>query len=193
MTVAATTALPPGVAAVGKGRLRGSILVDLTVCVASFLSIDLGLQAFSHAFLSNAVGPHLLRDWGYWIALLDYAPWLAFGGAWLALIACFARNGQTIGLAVFRLRWQARDTRDARRRLLGEPQFWCAALPALSSLLLACIALVESIVPGVAWRVWHVAVFVQIDGPLFTCGVIACTLAILLASRRHPARLVSWA
>ncbi len=57
MTFAAPTTTPLGVAAVGKGRLRGSILVDLTVRVTSFFSIALGLQSFSHAFLGNAVGP----------------------------------------------------------------------------------------------------------------------------------------
>lgn len=173
---------------VGKGRLRASILVDLTVCVASFLSINFGLSALSLSSLSEALGP----QWGYWAAFLAYVPWLVLSGAWVAVIAYFARRGQTIGLATFRLRWHARDPRAARRRVLGEPQFWCAALPAIFFLVTVPLAFAESVVPSIAWHVWHITVYLQIDGRLLTAGVVACALALMVIARAHPARLVVW-
>ncbi len=157
--------------AVGKGRLRISIVMDVAVCAMSFLSFVLCSDVVRNT-------------------LVAFTASLALSSLWLAIMLHFASRGQTIGLASVKVRWRGRDDRSARRRLLGEPQFWCAALPAVFFLLVPPLFILESTVQVVAWHAWHVVVDTSTWGQRAALITAGCALVVLVTSRKHPARIV---
>jgi len=87
-----------------------------------------------------------------WHDLFLFCLWFGLFGTILAGHVLLARHGQTIGLALVRLHWWMPAGRPAARRLLGEPQFWCASGPALYFTLLMLLTLLLS--TGPAWAVY---------------------------------------
>lgn len=111
---------------------------------------------------------------------------LVLDGAVVALLARLAARGQTLGLAVVGLRWADAGGRAAWRRLLGEPQTWCAVLPALWILLSLPADTARFFVAYAPF--WAVtSTFDSVIGP----ALIAGALASMAVSHRRPGRLIS--
>lgn len=164
-------------------RMRASIVIDMLVGVATLPAIF--LCAFGGYRLLGDAFPHLARHVTWWL-LLPFPIELGLSGIMLALIGRFASEGQTFGLAAVGLCWRDDDGEWARRRLLGETQFWCIALPALYLVLMApvsCAQFLVSLAP--AFPILHAGAATIM--PI----LIVSALAIMILSRRHPGRLVS--
>lgn len=173
-------------------RMHASILIDLVVCVAT-IPVYVFCLVQMNAILGHIFGSMLpLREhrvpWE--TILLQMSAGIGLSLVPVVVVAYLGARGQTPGLAAVRLVWRDGMHRVARRRLLGEPQFWCAALPSLYVFL----AMLSSIP-------WYLAAMNIID-PAIPDAIDAITLPTLVAgalaiivlmvfSRKHPGRLVS--
>ncbi len=174
--VAALTGMAPA----GKGRMRAAIVVDVAVGLATLPVLGLTI-----ATLDAILWPgdqHL----PWWSVLLMSAISLALTGVAVALLARLAARGQTPGLAITGLRWADGAGRPAWRRLLAEPQAWCAALPAAYVFLVTPADAARFFVPLETF--WAASsTFATVIGPALLLGALAC----MVVSRRHPGRLVA--
>lgn len=173
-------------------RMRASVVIDLVVCIAT-IPVYVFCLVLMNAVLGHVFGPMLpLREhripWE--TVLLQTCAGIGLSALPVAFVACLGARGQTPGLAVVRLVWRDGARRIARRRLLGEPQFWCAALPSLYVFL----AMLSSIP-------WYLAAM-GIIGPAIPDTIDAITLpslvvgalaiiVLMILSRKNPGRLVS--
>jgi len=110
-------------------RMRAAIMVDLAVGLATIPVLSFGMAQLN-TLLGN-IAPQAGQQVTWWSVLLMSAITLMLDGAAVALLARLAARGQTPGLAAVGLRWSDDAGRAVRWRLPGEPQLWCAALPAL--------------------------------------------------------------
>ncbi len=180
MTIATTETT--STAAVGKGRMRAAIVVDLAASLAT-ISACVFCLAQTQALLGLfSPGRDMQLTW--WSVLLMSAIALAFGGAAVALLARLAARGQTPGLALVGLRWGDATGRAAWPRLLGEPQFWCATLPALY-ILLACVVDAPRFFVALAPFFGVLSNIGSLIGPTLVAGA----LAIMVLSRKHQGHL----
>jgi len=182
MTIATTETT--GTAAVGKGRMRAAIVVDLAVGLAT-IPVCVFCLAQTQALL-GLFSPKGDMQLTWWSVLLVCAIALTFGGVALTLLARLAARGQTPGLAVVGLHWGEATGRAARPRLLGEPQFWCAALPALY-ILLACAVGAPRFFVALAPFFGVLSTIGSLIGPTLVAGA----LAIMVLSRRRQGCLLS--
>jgi len=181
-SVTIATTETSGAAAVGKGRMRAAIVVDLAVGIAT-IPVCVFCLAQTQALL-GLFSPEGTMQLTWWSVLLVSAIALTFGGAALTLLARLAARGQTPGLALVGLRWGDATGRAAWRRLLGEPQVWCAALPALY-ILLACVVGTPQFFVALAPFAGVLSTIGRLIGPLLVAGA----LAIMVLSRKRQGRL----
>lgn len=173
-------------------RMRASIVIDLIVGVAT-VPFYVFCMVYLNAFLGSVVGPMFPvreRHVSWELMLLETAVSVALSGAAVVPLVYLAMRGQTPGLAVAQLSWRDGARRVARRRLLGEPQFWCAALPALYVFL--------AMLSSVPWYLAEMGIIGPaipdavgaMTSPTLVVGVLAI-ITIMLLSRKRPGRLVS--
>lgn len=171
-------------AAVRKGRMRAAIIVDLAVGLATIPAFILCMSQAQA--LIGVLSPQPGRQVIWWSVLFMSSIVLVLAGTAAALLARLAARGQTPGLALVGLRWGDETGRPTRRRLLGEPQFWCAALPTVYVLLACLVGTPQFFVQ-----------FAQFDSALSTIGsliaptLVVGALAIVVLSRGYPGRLVA--
>ncbi len=182
------TALSPAPSSGHAWRMRAAIVVDVAVGLATLPVLEVTMGALN-ALLWRIAPPtqqYVYVTW--WSVLLMSIMSLTLAGVVVGLLIRLAARGQTPGLAVAGLRWTASDGRPAWRRLLAEPQTWCAALPAVWISLLIPVDAARFFVPVAATPFWAIApTFDTVIGPALLLGAVAC----MVASRRHPGRLVS--
>ncbi len=182
MAIATTETI--GTAAVGKGRMRAAIVADLAVGLATIPVCAFCLDQ-TQALL-RLFSPDGTMQLTWWSVLLVSAIALTFGGAALTLLARLSARGQTPGLAVVGLCWGDATGRAAWQRLLGEPQFWCAMIPALY-ILLACVVGTPQFFVALAPFFGVLSTIGSLIGPTLVVG----GLAIMVLSRKHQGRLLS--
>jgi len=170
--------------AVRKGRMRDAIVVDLAVGLATIPVFIFCMTQLNT--LLWLVAPQARWQVTWWSVLLMSVIVLVLGGAALTLLARLAARGQTPGLTVVGLRWGDETGRATRRRLLGEPQFWCAALPALY-ILLACAVGAPRFFVALAPFFGVLSTIGSLIGPTLVAGA----LAIMVLSRRRQGCLLS--
>lgn len=160
-----------------RGRL--ALAVDILVGVATFLILYV-IGVLQQALL----GIFDLWRSELWHNLFLFSLWFGLFGTILAGHVLLARRGQTVGLALLRLRWCTPAGHPATRRLLSEPQVWCASGPALFFTLSLALALLLSL--GPAWAVYGMWL------PYLLCAVlvVGAVVAMVLA-RRSPGQLVA--
>jgi len=153
--------------------------------------LDLGLSVA--AFFALLFG-------GSAIYRLAPVTWSAFsllpGVLWLALLLALAWRGQTPGQSLLRLAWVRRDGGRARWRVVGEPAFWVAVLPAL---LIWWSALVGPLLWMLCWPVYALLWRAGLRNMFFSNpsslapmvpALAAIALALVWARRRRAAWLV---
>lgn len=107
-------------------RMRAAAVLDVTISMATLALWALGVAGISH----------VLAPFGHkWSILLPFPVVFAGSALLVGVMTYLARRGQTIGLYLTGLHWASPGSRSSRRLVLGEPQFWCAALPAVYILL----------------------------------------------------------
>jgi len=167
-------------------RMRAALVVDLAVGLGTLPVVGVTMGGL-HALLWR-IDPPAQQDVTWWSVLLMSTISLALTGIVAGLLVRLAARGQTPGLAVAGLQWIASGGRPAWRRLLAEPQAWCAALPAVWIALRTPVDAARFFVPVAATPFWAIApTFDTVIGPALLLGAVAC----MVASRRHPGRLVS--
>ncbi len=164
--------------------MRAAIVVDLAVGLAT-IPVFVFCMTQLNALLWLVV-PQTRWQVTWWSVLLMSAIVLVLGGTALTLLARLAARGQTPGLAVVGLRWGDETGSATWRRLLGEPQFWCAALPALY-VLLACTVDTPRFFVRLAPFYGALSTIGSLIGPTLVVGA----LAFMALSRKHPGRLIS--
>ncbi len=160
-----------------RGRLARA--VDVLAGLATFLVLNV-VSVLQQALLG------LFDVWKsvLWHDLFLFCLWFGLFGTILAGHMLLARRGQTLGLALLRLRWRTPAGRPAARRLFGEPQFWCASGPALYFTLLMALALLLS--TGSAWAVyggwlpWALRV-----------ALVVGAAVVMVPARRSPGHLMA--
>ncbi len=158
-------------------RMRAALALDVAVGVATVVMYPLGILALGRLMM----GPEPFA----WRVIVPLLGPFALSGVLLVMQALLLRGGQSIGLAVCGLRWQSRDSRDASRRVFGEPQVWCAVLPAayiVLSVPLDCLQIltfVQGHPISPALPVW--CLFPPLVGVAIVCTLVC---------RRSPGRLV---
>lgn len=160
-------------------RVRLSWGLDILAGGATFLAVG-AVGALQQALL----GYFDLWRSVLWHDLFLFIPTVGLFGTLLAAHVLLARRGQTLGLALLRLRWRTPAGRPAPRRLLGEPQCWLAAGPALYLTLLSALALLLLPTP-----------VGNDDAPWLTYGlgvaVVAAAIVAVPLARRLPGRLAA--
>lgn len=165
-------------------RIRAAVVVDMVFGVA--LLVILGFAVSPLDVLLGYIVPSQAQR-GITQAVLVWAVTsFIVRLAAVVLLARLAARGRTPGLALAGLCWRDEAGRPAWRRLLGEPQFWCAVLPTMWVL---CM------LPGDAARLFvaydpfwaATSTFDNVIGPILVLGALAC----MAVSRRRPGRLAS--
>lgn len=191
MTIATTHVETAGALPMGKSRMRAAIVVDVAVGLATIPAFTFCLTQLNA--LLWIVAPQTRWQVTWWSMLLMSSITLVLVGTVVALLARLTAQGQTPGLAAVGLRWGDGTDRAAQRRLLGEPQFWCAALPVVYLLLAFVVGTVQSIVRLAwpydamgAWLYGAMSTVGALIGPALVVGALAC----MVVSRRRPGWLV---
>lgn len=154
-------------------RVRVAVVLDLMTSVATMVMAALVLVGIAR----------LAVPFGHrWSMLLPMCVLCAGSALLLGVIVYLAPRGQTIGLAVTGLRWTSRGARSSGWRVLGEPQFWCASVPAIYIFL------------NSAADIWNLRDFPVLHplpiGYLFPLEV-SCAVLLMVTFRRQPGRLIS--
>lgn len=154
-------------------RVRVALLLDLMICAATLAMFVLGLVGISR--LAAPMGDK-------WSIVLPFFVLCAASALLLGVIAHLARRGQTIGLAMSGLRWTDGGATVSGWRVLGEPQFWCASVPALY----ICLNATANIWIQRDLPVEHPLPIAYLF-PLLVC----CAVLLMAVFRRRPGRLSS--
>lgn len=155
-------------------RVRVALALDLMVAATTLVMLVLVLSGVSR--LAAPLGHK-------WSIVLPFFVLCAASALLLGVIAPLARRGQTIGLAVSGLRWTTGGAKVSGWRVLGEPQFWCASVPALYVFLNAVANVwIQRDLP-----VEHPLPIAYLF-PLLVC----CAVLLMVVFRRQPGHLTPY-
>jgi len=170
------------VVATRQGRMRAAIIVDIVVGLATIPLLGAAMPLLVESFsLVDARAQHR-PPW--WVLLLLPTIMLILAGGVVAVSARLVARGQMPGLAMTGLRWADDGGRPAWRRLLAEPQLWCAVLPAVWIVLNIPPNTIRFFVPLSPF--WAGASAVQ---AAISPALLLCALACMVVSHRYPGRL----
>lgn len=154
-------------------RVRVAVALDLMIGVATLVMLGLALAGISR----------LAAPFGHkWSILLPFCALFAGNALLLGVIVRLAQRGQTIGLSMTGLRWTSRGTQSSGQRMLGEPQFWCASLPAIYILLNSASNI---------WIQRDVPVFHPLPIAYLFPLLVSCAVLLMVTFRQQPGHLAS--